>query len=65
MRFQPRHPWDVTPQQALAIQQALRAEVVREDRLDPVEHVAGVDVGLAGERARVAVAVLSFPDLRP
>jgi deoxyribonuclease V len=63
LRFQTRHPWDVTPQQALAIQQALRAEVVREDRLAPVGHVAGVDVGLPGDQARAAVAVLRFPDL--
>jgi len=61
----PRHPWDVTPKEAVAIQQALRSHVIREDRLGEVAHVAGVDVGFeeGGAVTRAAVAVLRFPDL--
>jgi deoxyribonuclease V len=61
------HPWQVTPAEAMAIQERLRPVVVTEDDLGPVRHVAGVDVGfLQGNAvARAAVVVLSFPDLQP
>jgi deoxyribonuclease V len=60
-----RHRWDVTPKEAIALQQALRGEVVTEDRLGPVAHVAGVDVGFEDDNrtTRAAVAVLAFPGL--
>lgn len=65
MRIPTRHPWDLTPKQAIALQQELRGEVVCEDRLGPVQFVAGVDVGLepGTATARAAVAVLAFPSL--
>ncbi|MEW6567197.1 MAG: deoxyribonuclease V [Chloroflexota bacterium] len=65
MRFQPRHRWDLSPAQAMALQQSLRHEVLCQDHLGPVRTVAGVDVGFEaqGRVARAAVAVLSFPDL--
>ncbi len=65
MRIVQRHRWDVTPKEAIALQLALRGEVVTEDRLGPVRHVAGVDVGFEdGNRTtRAAVAVLTFPGL--
>jgi len=60
-----RHSWDISPTEAIAIQQQLRGEVVREDRLGTVRHVAGVDVGFeeGGAITRAAVAVLGFPSL--
>jgi len=59
------HPWDVTPAQARAIQDELRGYVSTVDRLGPVRHVAGVDVGFEdkGTTTRAAVAVLRYPDL--
>ena len=65
MKIVQRHPWDISPTEAIAIQQQLRGEVVREDRLGPVRHVAGVDVGFeeGGAITRAAVAVLGFPSL--
>ena len=65
MKIVQRHPWDISPAEAIAIQQQLRGEVVREDRLGPVRHVAGVDVGFeeGGAITRAAVAVLGFPSL--
>lgn len=65
MKIVQRHPWDISPTEAIAIQQQLRGEVVREDRLGPVRHVAGVDVGFeeGGALTRAAVAVLGFPSL--
>jgi deoxyribonuclease V len=58
-------PGDVAA--ARAIQEALRSRVVREDRLGPVNTVAGVDVGFedGGRTTRAAVVVLSFPGLEP
>jgi deoxyribonuclease V len=66
MKFVARHGWDVTPQEAVAIQERLRHEVIREDRLGPVRLVAGVDVGFeeGGAVTRAAVAVLGLPDLQ-
>lgn len=65
MKIVQRHSWDISPTEAVAIQQQLRGEVVREDRLGTVRHVAGVDVGFeeGGAITRAAVAVLDFPSL--
>lgn len=65
MKVVQRHPWNISPAEAIAIQQQLRGEVEREDRLGPVRHVAGVDVGFeeGGGIIRAAVAVLGFPSL--
>jgi deoxyribonuclease V len=61
------HPWDVSPQEAIAIQEDLRAAIVVEDRFDPLRSLAGVDVGFEqdGNVTRAAVAVLRYPDLSP
>ncbi len=60
-----KHAWDVSPKEAIAIQQQLRCEVLADDRLGPVRLVGGVDVGFreGGRVARAAVAVLSYPAL--
>jgi deoxyribonuclease V len=64
-RYLADHPWNVTPQEAILIQQRLRAQVIREDRLPSISLVAGVDVGFqnGGQLARAAVALLRFPEL--
>lgn len=66
MRIRSLHPWDVTPQQAIAIQEQLSAQVIRQDRLGQVCTVAGVDVGFEedGTVTRAALALLSFPTLQ-
>lgn len=61
------HPWDVSPKEAIAIQEQLKPWVRLEDDLpDRVETVAGIDVGFreAGKMACAAVAVLEFPSLQ-
>lgn len=65
MRYAVRHAWDVSVPEAIAIQDALRDEVVCEDQLRPVRYVAGVDVGFEqnNEVTRAAVVVLTFPAL--
>lgn len=59
------HPWNVSPAEAVALQQRLRNEVITHDELGKVRRVAGVDVGFEeqGRITRAAVVVLSFPDL--
>ncbi|MDQ4077101.1 MAG: deoxyribonuclease V, partial [Chloroflexota bacterium] len=65
MKFESQHPWDVTAEEAIAIQRELQDKVVTEDRLGEVNYVAGVDVGFeeGNTVTRAAVAVLTFPDL--
>lgn len=64
-RFVAPHPWDVTPEQAIAIQQTLRNQVSTEDDFPPLHTVAGIDVGFEQEWTitRAAVVVLSYPQL--
>ncbi|HKW21298.1 MAG TPA: deoxyribonuclease V [Ktedonobacterales bacterium] len=62
-----RHRWDVTPDEAVAIQQRLRAEISQAEptkpiTLDQIRTVAGIDVSYR-EIGRAAIAVFSFPDL--
>ena len=61
-----RHRWNLSPRAAIALQQRLRARIIVADRLGPVRHVAGTDVGFErnGRVARAAVAVFSFPALK-
>lgn len=63
MPLQPPHRWDLSPSEAVAVQEELRALVVREDRFDEIRTVAGLDVAFEEDVARAAVAVLGFPDL--
>ena len=59
-----RHRWDVSPEEAVAIQQRLRDEMARGEpvTLDQIHAVAGVDASYR-EVGRAAIAVFSFPEL--
>jgi len=57
------HRWDVSPAEALRLQEALRRRVVVEKCPGEISSVAGVDMSAQGEVARAAVVVLRFPDL--
>ncbi len=65
MTFQTLHAWNVTPQEAVAIQETLRQRVMRQDQYSVIQRVAGIDVGFEenGAITRAAVVVLSFPGL--
>jgi len=60
------HRWDLTPGEAIALQKRLAKRVVRLDRVGPVRHVCGIDVGFddEGRVTRAAAAVLGFPGLQ-
>jgi deoxyribonuclease V len=60
------HPWNVTPREAVAIQERLRSRVIRRNRIGRrVRRVAGVDVAFedSGRITRAAVVVLCWPGL--
>jgi len=59
------HNWDVTPQEAITIQENLRHLIVSEDRFTNVQYIAGVDVGFEeqGKVTRAAVVLLNYPEL--
>ncbi len=67
LKTRPLHSWNVSNEEARAIQQRLSARVDTEDRLGEVDYVAGVDVGFeqANTVTRAAVTVLGFPGLEP
>jgi len=58
------HRWDVSEDEAVAIQQRLRALVVTENGFDPAEvhTIAGIDASYR-DKAYAAVVVLALPDL--
>ncbi|TAJ93700.1 MAG: deoxyribonuclease V [Gammaproteobacteria bacterium] len=62
-----RHPWDVSPKEAIAIQQRLCRFIRTDQRCPEPATVAGIDVGFEdeGRVTRAAVAVLEFPSLQP
>jgi deoxyribonuclease V len=59
-------PWATTVEEAKAVQLELKSQVIREDRFDRVNYVAGVDVGFEDNYTitQAAVAILTFPDLQ-
>ncbi|MDZ7852103.1 MAG: deoxyribonuclease V [Halomonas sp.] len=59
----PSHDWNLTPSEAITLQKRLASQVEREDRFDPVRHIAGVDIGFEqkGAITRAAVVVLAWP----
>ena len=63
MELHPRHAWDLTPAEAVAIQRRLRSEIVADRAIDlgAVRLVAGVDVSVKNERSRAAIVVVTFP----
>ncbi|RCV92975.1 deoxyribonuclease V [Vreelandella rituensis] len=62
---QPLHDWNLDPKAAIALQRRLASYLELEDRLEPVRHLAGVDIGFeaGGEVTRAAVVVLEWPFL--
>lgn len=66
MRIKVIHRWNVSPQEAIAIQERLRPAVIDQDKLGRVRYVAGLDIGFQEKNTitRAAVAVLTYPDLQ-
>jgi len=60
------HEWDLSPDEAIALQQELRQQIILTDHFGMIQRVAGVDVGFEAEGTitRAAVAVLKLDDLQ-
>lgn len=72
MNIAHRHDWNITPAQAVLLQRELASEVVYDRPIDlsAIQLVAGVDVSVKSDAggtamSQAAIAVLSFPDLKP
>ena len=59
------HAWDVSPQEAVAIQKSLQSHINLSDDFGDIQTVAGVDVGFRENNTitRAAIAVLDFQTL--
>ena len=67
MKIDHLHDWDVSPAQAIELQNKLRLNVIYDRPIDrtAVKLVAGVDVSVKNNISQAAVVVLSFPELKP
>ena len=62
----PLHAWNLSQEEARALQNELTKRVIREDQLEePVQLVAGVDMAINENNgmARAAVVLLSYPEM--
>ena len=57
------HSWKLSYQDAVGVQKKLAEKVIREDRLETVDAVAGIDVSVKNDLAQAAVVVLDYPGL--
>ena len=65
MRKKRLHEWNLKQDEAKVLQRELAKQVIREDALDEVRHIAGVDMAIneISGMARAAVVLLSYPTL--
>lgn len=61
------HDWNLSPKEAIALQKRLAPRVALHDRIAPVRHIAGVDIGFedAGATTRAAIVVLRWQEEGP
>ncbi|MES9823806.1 MAG: deoxyribonuclease V [Candidatus Thiodiazotropha endolucinida] len=61
------HSWNLSPTEAVALQNSLRRQVVDRNCYAELQRIAGVDVGFEahGSITRAAIVVLSYPQLQP
>jgi deoxyribonuclease V len=66
MQIPRSHPWNLSPEEAIALQHRLCKEITVTDQLGEIKTVAGVDVAFEDDGAitRSAIVVLSFPALQ-
>ncbi|MBP8001684.1 MAG: deoxyribonuclease V [Chloroflexi bacterium] len=63
--MQPLHAWNLTPDEAIELQLTLRNKLVLTWDGPQITTVGGVDMSLKEEKAHAAIAVFSYPDLKP
>lgn len=67
MKIHRFHSWDVTPREAIRIQERIRAKVIARGHVPGLTLVAGADAAfdLQARRVFAAVVVLTFPAMEP
>ncbi len=65
MKLNHLHKWDVSPQEAIAIQKEFASKIIYNTPIDidNVKLVAGVDVSVKNNQSRAAIVVLTYPEL--
>ncbi|WP_019989439.1 deoxyribonuclease V [Rudanella lutea] len=65
MNYTPLHPWDVTPTEAVALQQQMRQQIRIEPLTQPVRTIAGCDISFNKfeETVYAGIVVLNLADL--
>lgn len=63
--MQELHRWNLSAEEAIALQRELAQRIVLEDHLGEVRYVAGVDMAIHEEHntAQAAIVLLTYPDL--
>ena len=59
------HAWQLSPEQAVEVQNRLRTRVIIEPLPAVIHTVGGVDVSFRADKARAALALLAYPALQP
>lgn len=60
-----QHSWNLSPSEAIELQNAHRSQLVLKWNGRTVTTISGVDVALQRETARAAIVVLRYPELLP
>jgi deoxyribonuclease V len=65
MQYKNLHKWDVSPEEAIDIQNKLREEIILKNMAGDIRYVAGADVSCqkSSSLGYAAVVVMRFPDL--
>jgi deoxyribonuclease V len=60
------HPWNVSSQEAIEIQNRLRGRIILKKNFNPIKKIAAADISATVKKDRVvaAVVVLKFPELK-
>jgi deoxyinosine 3'endonuclease (endonuclease V) len=63
MNYPNLHPWKVSIQKAIQIQESLRKRIILSDNLLRIKRIAGVDVAFFDDQAICAACVFEYPKL--
>jgi len=66
MKIRPLHPWNLSPREAIRLQQKLSSRIILKNHLKIVRYIAAADIALSKSPpvAYAGVLVFSYPDLR-
>jgi deoxyribonuclease V len=59
------HSWDLSPEEAIRVQNTMRERLVLKWDGQPVHTIGGVDISIKTDATRAAIVVIRYPDLTP